>query len=433
MPEAPTVKIGEILDGDRTGDEVTIRGWIHRHRSTGGIVFAVVRDATGIVQCTVKQDSVDEAAFDAAEGASFEASVIVTGEVAEDERAPGGFEVKVTAFELVGESPDIPLYEDQGIEHELDHRHLWLRSQKLTNVMKVRHTAVRAMGDWFEDNAFFQVWPSVLTQSAAEGGADVFELEYFGEPAYLTQSSQMYLEAMIYSLERVWCLAPSFRAEKSRTPKHLTEYWHLEAEQAWCDHEENLEIQEQLVAHACNAVAEERADELEALGRDPATLAEVSAPFERITYDDAIDLLQKKGHEISWGEDFGAPDERALSEHVGDFVFVTHFPAKMKAFYMALDDDEVHAKCGDLIAPEGYGELIGGSERSTDMALIEERLSRTDEDLEHYKWFLDLRRYGSVPHSGFGLGLERFVSYLCNLDHIRDAVPFMRTPNRIYP
>ncbi len=433
MPKARLVKIGEILDGDATGEEITIQGWVHRHRSTGGIVFCVVRDATGIVQCTVKKDNVDEDAFTQAEGSSFEASVRVTGTVAEDERAPGGFEVKAVAFEEVGESPDIPLYEEMGIEHELDHRHLWLRSRKLTNVMKIRHTAVRAMADWFEENDFWQVWPSVLTKGAAEGGADVFELEYFEDTAYLTQSSQMYLEAMIFSLERVWCLAPSFRAEKSRTPRHLTEYWHLEAEQAWCDHEENLKIQENLVQHACNTVAEKCPEELDELGRDPSTLSKVQAPFERITYDDAIDHLQDEGYEITWGDDFGAPHERALSDLHDGFVFITHFPAKMKPFYMALTEDERHAKCADLIAPEEYGELIGGSERSTDEASVRQRLAESGEDVEDYEWFLDLRRYGSVPHSGFGLGLERFVSYLCSLEHVRDAVPFMRTPARLYP
>jgi len=433
MPEVPTVKIREVLDGEHTADEIRIRGWVHRHRSTGGIVFAVVRDATGKLQCTAKKDKLNEDAFEAAESTDFEASVRVTGVVQEDERAPEGYELQVTGFEEVGESPDIPLYEDQGIEHELDHRHLWLRSTKLTTVAKVRETAIHAMGEWLAGNRFHQVWPSVLTQNAAEDGADVFELEYFEEPAYLTQSSQMYLEAMIYSLGRVWCLAPSFRAEKSRTPRHLTEYWHLEAEQAWCDHEENLEIQENLVAAACQAVADEHADAISELDRDPETLASVEPPFERITYDEAIDLLQDLGQNVSWGDDFGAPDERALAEHFEDFVFVTHFPAKMKPFYMALTDDETHAKCGDLIAPEGYGELIGGSERSTDLDSVRSRLEAAGEPIEDYEWFLDLRRYGSVPHSGFGLGVERFIAYLCNLDHVRDAVPFPRTPNRIQP
>lgn len=433
MAQAPIVHVEEILAGDHTGETVTVRGWVHRQRSTGGIAFVVVRDGTGVLQCTIKADNVPEEAFEASTQTRMEASVIVTGEIAQDDRAPGGYELKATDFTEVGPSPDVPLYEDMGIEHELDHRHLWLRSQKLTAVAKVRATAVAAMEDWFETNGFTQVWPSILTQSAAEGGATVFEVEYFGEPAYLTQSSQMYLEALCFSLERVWCLAPSFRAEKSRTPKHLTEYWHLEAEQAWCDHEQNLEIQEGLVAAACQAVAEQCTDELEILERDPERLARIQAPFERIHYDEAIELLADQGHEISWGDDFGAPHERALSEHFDGFIFVTHFPAKIKAFYMALDDDGVHAKCGDLIAPEGYGELIGGSERSTDLALIEKRLAEDDANLDDYQWFLDLRRYGSVPHSGFGLGLERFVMFLCGLDHIRDAVPFPRTPNRIRP
>ncbi len=432
MAEATRVPIARILEGEMTGKTVTVRGWVHRQRSTGGIAFIVIRDATGTLQCTVKKDNVDETGFADAEAVRLEASCIATGEVAEDERAPGGYELKVTGFEQVGQSPDIPLYDDMGIEHVLDHRHLWLRSQKLSSVAKVRHTLTEAMAEWFSDNAFYQVWPSMLTQSAAEGGATVFEVDYFGDPAYLTQSSQMYLEALIFSLERVWCLAPSFRAEKSRTPKHLTEYWHLEAEQAWCDHEENLEIQENLVAHALNTVAEERAEELETLGRDPETL-KVTTPFERLTYDEAIDILQAEGHDISWGDDFGAPDERALSEHVGDFVFVTHWPAKIKAFYMAATDDGTYAKCGDLIAPEGYGELIGGSERSTDLDLIVQRLEEEGADVSEYEWYLDLRRYGSVPHSGFGLGMERLVSYVCNLDHVRDAVPFPRLPNRVRP
>ncbi|PSG96125.1 asparagine--tRNA ligase [Thermoplasmatales archaeon SW_10_69_26] len=433
MPDVPRVKIGSILDGQHTGEEILIQGWIHRHRSTGGIVFAVVRDATGVLQCTVKKDKVGEEVFAEAETTDFEASVRVTGVVEEDERAPEGYELQVTGFAEVGESPDVPLYEDQGIEHELDHRHLWLRSQELTDVAKVRHTAMDAVREWFTEEDFWQVWPSILTKNAAEGGANVFELEYFEEPAYLTQSSQMYLEAMIYSLERVWCLAPSFRAEKSRTPRHLTEYWHLEAEQAWCDNEENIEIQEQLVAHACNAVAERAGEQVEQLGRDPATLAEVAPPFDRVTYDETVELLQEESHDISWGEDFGAPDERALARMFDGFVFVTHFPAKMKAFYMAQDEDEVYAKCADLLGPEGYGELIGGSERSTDLDLVERRLEAEGEDVEDYEWFLDLREYGSVPHSGFGLGVERFVAYLCNLDHVRDAVPFPRTPNRIQP
>lgn len=433
MAEAPLVKVRDVLSGAHTGKAVTVRGWVHRQRSSGSIVFIVLRDSTGILQCTVKKGNVPDAAFEAADGTRLEAAIRLSGEVHEDERAPGGYEVRSSAFEEVGPSPDIPLYEDQGIEHELDHRHLWLRSRKLTSVAKVRAVALRSMGAWFDANDFWEVSPSIITKSAAEGGASVFKVDYFGEPAYLTQSSQMYLEALVFGLERVFCLAPSFRAEKSRTAKHLTEFWHLEAEQAWCDHEENLAIQEQLVEAACHGVARALPEELGVLGRDPDDLLAVEAPFERLHYDDAIDLLQKKGLEISWGDDFGAPHERALSEHAGSFVFVTHFPAKIKAFYMALDDDGVHAKCGDLIAPEGYGELIGGSERSTDLDLMVARLEEEGANLDHYQWFLDLRRYGSVPHSGFGMGIERLVAYLGRLDHVRDAVPFPRTPNRAYP
>ena len=433
MGERAFVHIERILRGEHTGQAVNVRGWVHRQRSGGSIVFLVVRDATGLLQCTVKRGNVADEAFDQADASRLEASVKVSGTVVEDRRAPGGFELRASAFEVVGPSPDIPLYEGQGIEHELDHRHLWLRSQKLAAVAKVRATALKAMGEWFDENGFWEVSPSIITRSAAEGGATVFKIDYFGEPAYLTQSSQMYLEAMIFGLERVFCLAPSFRAEKSRTAKHLTEFWHLEAEQAWCDHDENLRIQEQLVAHTCNRVAERVPNVLAVLDRDAERLRRVQAPFERIHYDDAVDLLQKANVDISWGDDLGAPHERALSEHFGEFVFVTHFPAKIKAFYMALDDDGVHAKCADLIAPEGYGELVGGSERSTDLATMEARLREEGANVDHYAWYLDLRRYGSVPHAGFGLGIERFVAFLAGLDHVRDAVPFPRTPNRVYP
>lgn len=427
------VPIDEVLAGDHTGETVTVRGWVHRHRSSGGIVFAVVRDSTGVVQATVKQDEVKDEAFEAADGVGQEASVIVSGEVAEDDRAPGGYEVKVRDFRVHGESHDFPIYEDQSVSHLLDKRHLWLRSREMTHTLKVKHRLLRAFRGFFDARRYTEITPSVITTNAAEGGATVFTFDYFDDEAYLSQTSQMYLEAAIFALERAYCMAPSFRAEKSRTPRHLTEYLHLEAEEAWADHDRNLEIQENLVEHAAHAVAEDCGPALEELGRDPGDLLAVEAPFERITYDEAVDRLQEDGHDIEWGEDFGAPHERALVEGRTNPLFVTHFPAEMKAFYMKLADDGVTVEGADLLAPEGYGEIVGGSERSEDVDRMREALEREGATVEDYEWFFDLRRYGSVPHSGFGLGVERLLSWFTAGDHVRDATPFPRTPNRAYP
>jgi asparaginyl-tRNA synthetase len=431
MSEA--VPIEEVLAGEHTGETVTIRGWVHRHRSSGGIVFAVVRDSTGVLQATVKNDEAKDDAFEAADEVGLEASVIVTGTVAEDDRAPGGYELKTRDFRVHGPSEDFPIYEDQSVSYLLDKRHLWLRSREMTDTMKVKHRLLRAFRTFFDERRYTEITPSVVTTNAAEGGATVFTFDYFDDEAYLSQTSQMYLEAAIFALERAYCMAPSFRAEKSRTPRHLTEYWHLEAEEAWADHERNLEIQENLVEHVAHAVAQDCAPALEELGRDPEDLLAIEAPFERITYEEAIDRLQDDGYDIEWGDDFGAPHERALVEGRTNPLFVTHFPAEIKAFYMKLDDDGVTVEGADLLAPGGYGEIIGGSERSEDVERMEEALRREGADLEAYEWFFDLRRYGSVPHSGFGLGVERLLSWFTAGDHVRDATPFPRTPNRAYP
>ncbi len=427
------VSIGSVLAGEHTDETVTVRGWVHRIRSSGAIVFAVVRDSTGVVQATIKKDVAKEDAFEAAQAAGLEASVIVTGEVVEDHRAPGGYELRASGFQVHGESHDFPIYEDQSVEYLLDNRHLWLRSQEMTHMMRVKHHMLRAFRSWFDERGFTEVTPSVITTNAAEGGATVFEFDYFGEDAFLSQTSQMYLEALIFSLENVYCLAPSFRAEKSRTPRHLTEYWHLEAEEAWVDNAGNMRIQEQLVTHVAHEVARNAATELEELGRDPDDLLAIEPPFERIHYDDAIDQLQDAGHDIEWGEDFGAPHERALVEDRTNPIFVTNFPAEIKAFYMKLSDDGVTVEGADMLAPEGYGEIIGGSERSEDVERMHQALVDEGADLDAYEWFFDLRRYGSVPHSGFGLGVERLLTWLTKQDHIRDATPFPRTPNRAYP
>ncbi|HVL48602.1 MAG TPA: asparagine--tRNA ligase [Candidatus Thermoplasmatota archaeon] len=430
--------IASILAGDHTGKTVQVRGWIHRHRTSGKIVFAVVRDATGVLQVTARKGNLPDPDFEAAAAASMEASIIVEGDVAKDDRAPGGHELKANRFTLVGASHDFPIYEST-VEAEaedvlMDRRHLWLRSRKLTNQMIVKGKMLRAFREWFDQNGFHETTPSVITTNACEGGSTLFTFDYFGKEAYLSQSAQMYLEALAFSLEKVWCLTPSFRAEKSRTRKHLTEFGHLEEEAAWVDNEGNMDIQEQLVSHVARRVAETAEKELVELGREPADLKKMTTPFKRITYDDAVDLLKKRGFpDFQWGEDFGVPHEAALTQGEEKPIFVTYWPAEIKAFYMALDEDGVSARCADMIAPEGYGEIIGGSERSLDIDLMMRRLKKEGTDPTPYEWYFDLRRYGSVPHSGFGLGTERVLNWLTKGQHIRDATPFPRTPNRAYP
>ncbi|HVL88072.1 MAG TPA: asparagine--tRNA ligase [Candidatus Thermoplasmatota archaeon] len=432
MTLAP-VPIAAIRSGAFEGKPARVRGWVHRARSSGGIVFLVLRDATGLLQATVKKGAADDGSFAAAKDLQLEAAVDVEGVAHKDPRAPGGWELRTAALRVVGGSHEFPITEDQSVEFLLDKRHLWLRSRKLTNTFRVKAQMLKAFREWFDANAFYEVTPSVITTNACEGGSTLFEFDYFDQTAFLSQSSQMYLEALIFSLERVWCLAPSFRAEKSRTTKHLTEFWHLEAEEAHVDNEGNMRIQEELVAHVANAVGARCADELRELGRDPDDLLRIKPPFKRLHYDEAIDLLKKKGFPIEWGEDFGQPHERALVEGETQPIFVTHFPAEIKAFYMERDDSGEHALCADMIAPEGYGEIIGGSQRSLDVEAMRERLRKEGAPVEAYEWYFDLRRYGSVPHSGFGLGTERVLTWLCKNDHIRDATPFPRTINRAYP
>ena len=455
MTNAPVVSIQSILRGEHTGRTVTVRGWVWRYRTSGKIVFATLRDASGVIQTTTKKGVASDAAFDDANKAAIEASVVVTGNVRADERAPGGYELQVADFRLVGPSHDFPIYEStvdaDAQETLLDKRHLFLRSRHLTHAMILRAKTLQAFREWFDQNGFYETTPSVITTNNCEGGSEVFGFDYFGQPAFLSQSSQLYLEALIYGLERVYCLLPSFRAEKSRTRKHLTEFQHLEAESAWVDNAANMEIQEQLVSYVARRVADTAQEQLVALGRDPADLKKVTTPFRRYTYDEAIDLLRTRDYDrgrdakgrkrdrIEWGEDLGAPDERALVEGEEKPVFVMNWPKDMKAFYMFENDDGVTVANADMIAPEGYGEIIGGSQRSTDVESMKRRLEAqakrdgTPLDLAAYEWYFDLRRYGSVPHSGFGLGTERVCTWLGKLEHIRDATPFPRTPSRAYP
>lgn len=426
--------VKQILSGESLGRPVKVRGWIYRTRSSGGIVFAVLRDSTGIIQVTVKKGSVPDPDFEAASSSGIESSVVVEGTLVEDKRAPGGYEVRASSFTVIGASEPFPITEYQSTELLLDQRHLWIRSREQTAVMRVKDSLLRGARSWFRDNDYVEVTPPIITGVAPEDSTTLFQLKYFDRIAFLSQTAQFYLESLIYSCERVWALTPSFRAEKSRTPRHLTEYWHLEMEAAWVDNEGNMKVQEELVAAMIHAAARECPSELRLLGRDPAELDKVVPPFDRMPYSEAMDELQKKGLDAGWGSDLGAVEERELTKDRAVPLFVVNYPKELKPFYMKESPDDPRTyKNSDLLAPEGYGEIIGGSERETDNALILERLRDKGESIDSYQWYLDLRKYGSVPHSGFGLGMERVVTWVCKLEHIRDAIPFPRTVARVYP
>ncbi|MBI5225947.1 asparagine--tRNA ligase [Candidatus Micrarchaeota archaeon] len=425
--------IERILDGEiAEGKAVKIRGWIYRTRQQGKLNFVVVRDASGVIQCAVKKGVVSDDHFEGATKALIESAVIVEGTVKKDARAHGGYELVASAFDVLHFSEIFPISKDQSTEFLLDVRHLWLRSRELTAVMRIKANVLAAIRDFCKQEGYFETTPPILTTSAAEGGSTLFELDYFGKKAFLSQSAQLHLEALIFSLEKVYAITPSFRAEKSRTNKHLTEYWHFEGEAAHVDNEGIMQFEERLLEYVCHRIAKENTKELAELGRDAKELAAVTAPFERVPYAEAIKRLQKKGVKIKDGDDFGADEEKLLTDDKTQPIFITHFPASMKPFYMKENPDGT-ANNHDLLAPKGFGELIGGSERETDLKTIEAKLEKAGEKLENYAWYLDLRRYGSVQHSGYGLGVERLVRWVCGLEHIRDATPFPRVINRAYP
>ena len=428
------LSVKQALSKDQVGKKVQVRGWIYRTRSSGGIVFAVLRDATGIIQVTVKKGTVTEKDFEDAQKAGIESSVLIEGDVAEDKRAPGGFEIRASKFQVFGFAEPFPITEYQSTELLLDLRHLWIRSREQTAVAKVKASLLRGAREWFHDNDYVEVTPPIITGVAPEDSTTLFQVKYFDRIAYLSQTAQFYLESLIFSLDKVYSLTPSFRAEKSRTPRHLAEYWHLEMEAAWMGNEDNMKVQEELITAMLHNAAAECSDELVSLKRDPATLKKIEPPFDRMQYQEAMDELQKKGFDVSWGSDLGAIEERELTKDRTIPVFVVNYPKELKPFYMRENPDDPRTyKNSDLLAPEGYGEIIGGSERETDNELMLERLKEKGESIENYKWYLDLRKFGSVPHSGFGLGMERIVTWICKLDHIRDAIPYPRTVARVYP
>ena len=337
-------------------------------------------------------------------------------------------------LEVIGPSETFPITKDQSTEFLLDMRHLWIRSRRITHIMKIKATILDAGREYFRMQKWIETTPPILTNSSCEGGSTLFELDYFGQPAYLSQSAQLYLESLIFSLERVWALTPSFRAEKSKTNRHLAEYWHLEGEAAWMHFDGLLNFLEGLISHMAKRVADECADELKALDRDPEMIRKIAPPFPRITYTEALEILKKDGMEVEWGKDLRTLEEEQLMKHYDKPLIVTHYPKEVKAFYMkvAPDDPKTVLAC-DVLAPEGFGEIVGASERAVDYGLLVENLKKAGEKIENYSWYLDLRKYGSVPHSGFGLGIERVVRWFCGLDAIRDTIPYPRTMNRAYP
>ena len=434
MSEPAYDTVARAFAAEAIDRSVRLHGWVLRARSSGGILFLVLRDRTGSVQVTGKKDVLGPEAFDAAEHVQVEGAVAVEGTVARDPRAPGGREVRARRIDVIDAGQPFPIFADQTEEFRLDQRHLAVRAQDMVATFRLKAELLRALREFLDHEDVLEVTPPVLTGNAAEGGSEAFRLDYFGRPAYLGQTAQLYLEALLFPNERVYSVTSSFRAEKSRTPRHLTEYLHLEVELAWCGLTELIDFSERMVLAACHALAERRPSELALLGRPPAELAALKAPFPRLTYREAIDRLAAQGLPVRYGSDLGTAEERALTLEEPAPIFVTHFPRELKAFYMlptASDPSTVDA--ADLLAPEGYGEIVGASCRDTDAERLVQRLRDSGVDPHEYDWYLDLRRHGNVPHAGFGLGIERLLRWILRREHIRDTTPFPRTPSRLTP
>ena len=418
------------------GQTVKLGAWIANKRSSGKIAFLQLRDGSGFVQGVVVKAEVGDELFATAKGLTQETSLYVIGEVKEDERSAFGYELAVTGIEVIHEAKDFPITpKEHGTEFLMDNRHLWLRSRRQHAIMKIRNEIIRATYEFFNENGFVKVDPPILTGSSPEGTSELFATKYFDEDAYLSQSGQLYMEAAAMALGKVFSFGPTFRAEKSKTRRHLIEFWMIEPEMAFMEHAESLEVQEQYVSHIVQSVLKNCKLELERLERDVSKLEKIKAPFPRVSYDDAIKWLNDNGFDdIKWGEDFGAPHETALAESYDMPIFITNYPIGIKPFYMQPhpERDDV-VLCADMIAPEGYGEIIGGSERIHDYDLMKQRIQEHGLDEEAYAWYLDLSKFGAVPHSGFGLGLERTVAWISGVEHVRESIPFPRLLNRLYP
>lgn len=415
---------------------VKIRGWVYRERKQKDMVFLIIRDSSNIIQTVVKKDNVSEREWEEANKILVESSVEIEGEIKEDKRAVTEYEIQVKKLNIIGYADVFPIKKDQSEELLLDYRHLWIRSRRLNAVLKIRSTVFGAIHEYFRKNNFYEHQSPSFTPNACEGGSTLFKVDYFGKPMYLTQSWQLYAEAVIFSLEKIYCIAPSFRAERSKTSRHLTEYWHAETEAAWLHFTDLMDLAEGLIKHILKTVLEKNKEELKILERDIEKLKPVlEKKFPRITYDEALKLLeQKQNMNVKWGKDLRTIEEENLVKLFDTPIFVTHYPKEIKAFYMMEDKNNPEVVLGfDCLAPEGYGEVIGGSERETDSKKIEQRLKQQGEKPENYTWYLELRKFGSIPHSGFGMGVERIIAWVCKLDNIKDAIAFPRTMVRYTP
>ncbi|MGB6975443.1 MAG: asparagine--tRNA ligase [Terracidiphilus sp.] len=441
-PESPVATIATL--GSHEGQSVTLRGWLYNLRESGKLLFPIFRDGTGTVQGVAHVKGVRPEVFEALKGLTQESSVIVTGKVRADKRAPGGFELDVEDIQVIQRVPESDPYpislKEHGVDFLMEHRHLWVRSPRQSAILRIRAEIMRAAQEYFDSNGFIRTDPPILTPAACEGTSTLFPVDYFGDPAFLTQSGQLYIESTALALGKVYSFGPTFRAEKSKTRRHLTEFWMIEPEVAYMDLDGLLELAENFLSHIVQSVLKNRAGELEVIGRDAEKLKRITPPFPRVRYDEAVEMLNAahtKGEleqPFEYGNDFGSPDETWLSAQFDRPVMVHRYPADVKAFYMEPDPkDARYALCVDVLAPEGYGEIIGGSQRVSSYELLKSRIEKHHLPMEAFQWYLDLRRYGSVPHAGFGMGIERVVAWVCALDHVRETIPFARTLHRIYP
>jgi asparaginyl-tRNA synthetase len=438
----PVTTIAEV--GKHEGQAVTIRGWLYNLRESGKLLFPIFRDGTGIIQGVVPKSAVPPEVFEAVKGLTQESSVMVEGKVRADKRAPGGFELDVSNVQVVQRVPESDPYpitpKEHGVDFLMEHRHLWVRSQRQAAILRVRAEIIKAVRDFLDDNGFVLTDPPILTPAACEGTSTLFPVDYFEEQAYLTQSGQLYIEATAMALGKVYSFGPTFRAEKSKTRRHLTEFWMVEPEVAYATLDDLMDLAEGLISFVVKRCLDKRRGDLQTIGRDLAKLEKIDSPFPRITYDEAVTMLQE-GHakgaleaKFEWGGDFGSPDETYLSAQFDKPVMVHRYPAKVKAFYMEPDPQRPElALCVDVLAPEGYGEIVGGSQRMASHELLLQRIHEHNLPEEAFKWYLDLRKYGTVPHGGFGMGIERAVAWICGLEHVRETIPFPRMLHRLYP
>jgi asparaginyl-tRNA synthetase len=421
--------------GKHVDQEVTVQGWLYNQRPSGKIIFLILRDGSGLLQGVVVKKEIGEELFAQAKQLTQESSVKLTGVVRAEPRSVGGYEMQVSGIDVIHIAPEYPItHKEHGVEFLAERRHLWMRTPRQMAILRVRSEIEQSFRDFFYERDFVLADAPIITPAACEGTTTLFELDYHGDKAYLSQSGQLYNEATAMALGRVYCFGPTFRAEKSKTRRHLMEFWMIEAEIAYFDMDANIKLQEEMVYYTIQRVLTRCVNELKILERDVEKLQNITLPFPRISYTEAVEILHQAGEEFSWGEDFGAPHETIISSHFNAPVFVHRYPTAIKAFYMKPDPNDPKVVLGaDLLAPEGYGEIIGGGQRIDDLNLLEQRIAEHNLPMEAFEWYLDLRRYGSVPHSGFGLGVERTVAWLCGLDHIRESIPFPRMLHKMYP